>query len=62
MDVSDIESTPEAEAIHIAGQLWNALLKVDGLDSNDILVANENVHRIQDMLYTSLFIKLHGKL
>lgn len=60
--IPEFGNCPEVNVIRLAGELWNEFLKVEGLDKNDNLVVNENVHRIQDMMYTNLYIKEHGKI
>jgi hypothetical protein len=62
MTKEQIKETPECRITDLAGQLWNEFLKVEGIDENDVRVVNENIHRIQDMMLSHLFTKIHGKL
>lgn len=54
--------SPEEIVLQTAGEVWNEFLKVEGLQANDKNIVNENIHRIQDMMYANLYIKKHGKL
>ncbi len=56
------ETTAEEKTLKAAGLTWNEFLQVECIDENDKAVVCECIHRIQDMMYTRLYIKKHGKL
>lgn len=62
LNLSQLKETKEYQVINKAAEVWNAFLELDEIENNDKRVVNENIHRIQDMMYTRLFIKQNGKI
>lgn len=62
MTLEEAKAAQETKVINLAAQTWNEALKIEGLPEYDIRVLNELVHRIQDMMYQRLFIKMHGNV
>lgn len=62
MNLEEAKKTKEAVVIDLAAQIWNETLKIEGLPDYDQRVINEYIHRIQDMMYTRLFIEIYGNI
>lgn len=58
--LEQLKQSKEHEVIQQCAQLWNTIIEITDLPQYDNAVLNEAIHRIQDLMYTRLFIKQNG--
>lgn len=60
--LDQLKESKEAEAIQKCADLWNSISAIPDLPIYDKTALNEAIHRIQDLMYTRLFIMQNGSL